>query len=92
MFHFYQKLIQLRHTHEIIVYGSYDLLLPDDPQLYLYTRTLGSQKLLCACFTLPEAFDGAQTLISVGQAPQGRQVALGPWDGFALLQTQPNET
>ena len=86
VFHFYQKLIQLRHTHEIIVYGSYDLLLPDDPQLYLYTRTLGSQKLLCACnltgrpacFTLPEAFDGAQTLISVGQAPQGRQVALGP--------------
>ena len=100
VFHFYQKLIQLRHTHEIIVYGSYDLLLPDDPQLYAYTRTLGGEKLLCACnltgrpacFTLPEAFDGAQTLISVGQAPQGRQVALGPWDGFALLQTQPNET
>ena len=49
VFHFYQALIRLRHTHEIIVYGSYDLLLPDDPQVYAYTRTLNGQKLLCVC-------------------------------------------
>ena len=95
VFHFYQKLIRLRHTHEIIVYGSYDLLLPDDPQLYAYTRTLGGEKLLCVCnltgrpasFDLPAKWEGAQVLIAVDQPPRGRRVILAPWDGFALLQT-----
>ena len=95
VFHFYQKLIRLRHTHEIIVYGSYDLLLPDDPQLYAYTRTLGREKLLCVCnltgrpasFDLPAKWEGAQVLIAVDQPPRGRRVTLAPWDGFALLQT-----
>lgn len=95
VFHFYQKLIRLRHTHEIIVYGSYDLLLPDDPQLYAYTRTLGGEKLLCVCnltgrpasFDLPAKWEGAQVLIAVDQPPRGRRVTLAPWDGFALLQT-----
>ena len=95
VFHFYQALIRLRHTHEIIVYGSYDLLLPDDPQVYAYTRTLNGQKLLCVCnltgrpasFALPAGFAGARLLISVGDAPSlDGQVTLGPWDGFALLQ------
>ena len=95
VFHFYQALIRLRHTHEIIVYGSYDLLLPDDPQVYAYTRTLNGQKLLCVCnltgrpasFALPAGFAGARLLISVGDAPSlDGQVTLDPWDGFALLQ------
>ena len=49
VFHYYQKLIELRHTHDVIVYGTYDLLLPEDPDLYVYTRTLGDQKLLVVC-------------------------------------------
>ena len=49
VFHYYQKLIRLRKEHEIIVYGSYDLLLPDDRELYVYTRTLGTEKLLVVC-------------------------------------------
>ena len=49
VFHYYRKLIELRHTHDVIVYGTYDLLLPEDPDLYVYTRTLGDQKLLVVC-------------------------------------------
>lgn len=93
VFHFYQELIRLRHTHEIIVYGSYDLLLPDHPQIYAYTRTLGQQKLLCVCnltgrpaaCTLPDGFADAQILACVGPQPHGTAVTLGPWEGFALL-------
>ena len=95
VFHFYQALIRLRHSHDVIVYGSYDLLLPDDPQLYAYTRTLDGEKLLCVCnlsgrparFTLPAGFDPdrTETLIAVGGAPAGRELTLAPWDGFALL-------
>ncbi len=49
VFHYYQKLIKLRKEHEIIVYGKYELLLPDDENIYAYVRTLGNQKLLVVC-------------------------------------------
>ncbi|MDZ5473602.1 alpha-glucosidase [Bacillus sp. 31A1R] len=46
IFYYYKKLIQLRKQHEIIVYGKYDLLLPDSEEIYAYTRTFNSEKLL----------------------------------------------
>lgn len=49
VFHYYKKLIQLRHENDIIVYGDYELLLADHPAIYAYTRTLGEQKLLVIC-------------------------------------------
>lgn len=75
VFHYYQKLIELRHQNEIIVYGAYELLLADDPAVYAYTRTLGNEKLLVICnfkkeeqcFAMPEEFSGrnqAEVLIS----------------------------
>lgn len=68
VFHYYQKLIRLRKAYGIIVYGSYELLLPDDPDLYVYTRTLGEEKLLVICnftalsrdFRLPEGWNPEQ--------------------------------
>ena len=64
VFHYYQKLIRLRKSHEIIVYGSYELLLPDDPDLYVYTREQNGEKLLVICnftdqsknFSLPDGW------------------------------------
>ena len=49
VFHYYQKLISLRHEKDIIVYGDYELLLPEDPAVYAYTRSLGEEKLLILC-------------------------------------------
>ncbi|MBM7551489.1 glycoside hydrolase family 13 protein [Thalassobacillus pellis] len=46
VFYFYQKLIELRKNHDIIVYGDYQLLLGDHPKIYAYLRTLGDEKLL----------------------------------------------
>ncbi len=46
IFHYYKKLIELRKQHEIIVYGDYDLLLPEHPTIYAYTRILADGKLL----------------------------------------------
>ncbi|MCB5473104.1 glucohydrolase, partial [Erysipelatoclostridium ramosum] len=43
------KLIQLRKKHEIMVYGEYHLLLPEDEDLYIYTRTLGKEQWLILC-------------------------------------------
>ena len=93
VFRFYQELIRLRHTHKLIVYGSYDLILPEDRQLFAYTRTLGDQRLLCvvnlsdepAACEVPEEFAAAQKLIEVGQPSiSGGRAELAPWDAFVL--------
>ncbi len=65
VFHYYQKLIRLRKEHEIIVYGDYELLLPDSRELYVYTRSYEGQKLLVVCnFTEKEiAWEIPQDLI-----------------------------
>ena len=49
VFYHYQKLIQLRKEHEIMVYGTYQLLFPEDEDLYIYTRTLEEEKWLIVC-------------------------------------------
>jgi hypothetical protein len=57
---------------DIITFGSYELLLPDDPDLYAYLRRYRQEELLVVCnfsrkdisFTLPERFIGAELLIS----------------------------
>ena len=36
VFYHYQKLIQLRKEHEVMVYGTYQLLFPEDEDLYIY--------------------------------------------------------
>ncbi|MGI8385859.1 glycoside hydrolase family 13 protein [Robertmurraya sp. P23] len=46
IFHYYKKLIKLRKENDVIVYGTYDLLLDDHEQIYAYTRTLKKEKLL----------------------------------------------
>ena len=74
VFNYYKKLIRLRKENEIIVYGSYDLLLPDDPELYVYTRTLGDEKLLVICnfygntreFELPEGWNPDRMELMIG--------------------------
>jgi glycosidase len=40
IWHFYRELIDLRHDEDVLVYGSYDLLLTDHDRLWLFTRTL----------------------------------------------------
>lgn len=46
IFHYYKQLIKLRKENDVIVYGTYDVLLDDHEQIYAYTRTLKKEKLL----------------------------------------------
>lgn len=46
IFHYYQQLIRLRRQNPAVVYGRYDLILPDHPEIYAFTRTLEDVRLL----------------------------------------------
>lgn len=49
VFNYYKKLIALRKKYEIIVYGDYKLLFPEDEELFVYERSLEGKKLLVVC-------------------------------------------
>ncbi|WP_372911898.1 alpha-glucosidase [Salinigranum sp.] len=40
VWHYYRDVISLRHDEDVLLYGSYDLLLPDHDRLWVFTRTL----------------------------------------------------
>jgi oligo-1,6-glucosidase len=44
--HYYRQLIRLRRENPVMVYGTYDLILADHPQIYAFTRTLEDDRLL----------------------------------------------
>jgi oligo-1,6-glucosidase len=88
VFAYYQNLIQLRKRLDIITYGSYELLLPDDPDLFVYTRSYRNEELLVICnfskkertFTLPQRFISAKLLLSNEETPDCKSPpVLGPF-------------
>lgn len=95
VFNYYKKLIRLRKENEIIVYGSYDLLLPDDPELYVYTRTLGEEKLLVICnfygntrkFELPESWETDYMDLMIANYEKrdiGREMEIRPYEAVVF--------
>ncbi len=44
IYHFYKKMIQLRKENPLFVYGTYELLLPNHPRLFVYIRKYSSKK------------------------------------------------
>ncbi len=48
VWHYYRDLIDLRDGRDVLVYGDYDLLLPDHPTVFAYRRTLGEETVVAA--------------------------------------------
>lgn len=93
VFKYYQKLIKLRHESELIVYGTYDLILDDDKDIYAYIRTLGDEKLIVYCnfsentreVELPEEFVNKKVLISnYSDAKANQKIALRPYEAIVI--------
>lgn len=92
VFHYYQKLIRLRKENEIIVYGKYELLLPEDENIFAYTRTLDNKKLLVVCnFSKSEqkfdfsGYENAEILISNYNRDVREDGTLKPYEAAVLL-------
>jgi oligo-1,6-glucosidase len=43
---YFRKMVQIRKDHLALIYGSYELLVPDNERVYAYTRTLEENKYL----------------------------------------------
>ncbi len=94
VFHYYRKLIALRKQYDIIVYGDFELMLPDDENIFAYTRSYEGQQLLVVCnysdvgqnFIIPEVFANASPLITnCTREMYAGEVTLEPYETFVLL-------
>ena len=92
VFHYYKKLIRLRKENEIIVYGKYELLLPEDENIFAYTRSLDGKKLLTVCnFSKTEqkfdfsGYENAKVLISNYERDIRENSILKPYEAVVLL-------
>ncbi|GMA69039.1 oligo-1,6-glucosidase [Leuconostoc litchii] len=81
VFYYYQKLIKLRHELAIITTGKYQLLDPDDAQIYAYRRVGKDEQLLVinnfTMQTIDRDYDvpaGAEILISNYNDDAGRSL------------------
>jgi oligo-1,6-glucosidase len=91
VFHHYRRLIELRHTEPVVADGDFTMLLPDDPSIYAFTRSLdGVTLLVVANFTgeeqkvtgLPEAERWADAQLMLGNYADAdaAPLVLRPWE------------
>jgi oligo-1,6-glucosidase len=93
VFHHFQKLIELRHDHPVIVRGQFELLLPDHEQIWALTRRLDDQVLVMVANCSSEQarvpadaipdLRGAQLLLATHGDSTGLE--LEPWESRIYL-------
>ncbi len=99
VFHYYKKLIELRKEYDIIVYGSFELIMDDDPEIFAYVRRLGNKKLLTLCnfsdeeleVCIPEEFCGEKAELLIHNYRTSKEESkkkLLPYEALVLLFTQ----
>ena len=96
VYNFYRKLIRLRKEYPVFIDGKFELLLPEDEQIFAYTRTDGEHQILVAAnFTGEPAqcpvwkeWEGAQVLLhnykDEAAERQGECPELRPYEAFIL--------
>jgi oligo-1,6-glucosidase len=98
VFHYYHRLIALRHSHPIVVYGVYDIILEDHPQIYAFTRTLDDDRLLVILnfsgenpvFELPAGLEAPRPELLIANYPVNegddvRRLVLRPWEARVYM-------
>ena len=93
VFHDYQKLISLRKKEPVIVYGTFALLMPEDEDIFMYTRTYEQEKLLVICnfsqkereLEIPEEWERGTILLgNYKDAAVGRKMCLRDYEAIVI--------
>ena len=93
VFRFYQRLIRLRKENPVIVYGKFELLMPEDEEIFMYTRSYEGEKLLVICnfsqkerrISIPQEFAGGDIWISnYGDPKAEEEISLRAYEALVL--------
>lgn len=71
IYNYYKKLIDIRKNNEVIVYGEFEMLLFDNPNIFAYVRTLNETKIVVICnfyadeaeYQMPKEYEDIKELI-----------------------------
>ncbi|NHT17731.1 alpha-glucosidase [Cellulomonas sp. IC4_254] len=93
VFHHHRRLVELRHTDPVVALGDFTMLLPEDEQVYAYTRELdgdallvvvnvsGEERVVDLGDAWPLAADGGWGDLVLGtHAEAGEPTTLRPWE------------
>jgi glycosidase len=92
VWHYYRDLIELRSDSDLLVYGHYELLTEDDPQVWAYRRTLDGESALVVLnwadepttFDLPADADPEDLELLIGNyedgTPDSQTLSLAPYE------------
>jgi oligo-1,6-glucosidase len=88
----YRRLIALRHDEPAVAHGDFTMLLPDDPQVYAFTRAYEDVELLVLCnvsaesasFTLDDPAPWADAQLLLGTHGTAGTGTLQPWESRVL--------
>ena len=87
IYNFYRRLIQIRHEEEIVVSGSFEMLMEESRQIFAYQRVLDDKKLVVLCNFTPNhvAFDGVpkKAEIMIGNYKNEGGTYLRPYEAIA---------
>ena len=100
VFRHYRRLIDLRHSEPVVAHGDFTMLLPDDEQVYAFTRRLGDTTLLVlGNFTggtvatgLADADEWAEWAdadVLISNVTPGRFGELAPWQATVYRRVDP---
>jgi oligo-1,6-glucosidase len=96
--HYFRRMIQLRKSEPVLVYGKYQLLDRENPEVFAYTRSLPGRTLMVALSfsakggrtALPAGYTSGKILINnLARSPlQGARLELGPYQAVVLELTR----
>jgi oligo-1,6-glucosidase len=92
--HYFRRMVRLRRSEPVLVYGRYQLLDRANPEVFAYTRSLNGRTLMVALSfspaggrtALPTGYTAGTTLINnLAESPvQGTQLVLEPYQAVVL--------
>ena len=89
VFAYYQKLIELRHNSDLIVYGDYELLDPDDDEIFAYKRRYNDETLLVISnFTKEEVtrdYGQSKGRLLIGNYEDDKNTTIRPYESKVYL-------
>ncbi|MBX2926487.1 MAG: alpha-glucosidase [Saprospiraceae bacterium] len=95
----FRRMVQLRKSNPVLVHGAYQLLAPEHPEIYAYTRIWGEEKAVVVLnfstekqrFQMPGLSSPTKVLINnyphVETTKNGGEIILSPYQGIVFSVT-----